>query len=140
MDYDDGPTIDDHDAISEQASVCEAQLTSVSQSFSQREIFFTGANGFLGKVILGLLLDRVSEFERLHILMRPRTGLSGGERFQTEVLGSPPLAGIGARRGADFLREKIHVIAGELSAPGCGLAEDEVAGLAGRVSLIINCA
>ncbi|MGH9436268.1 MAG: SDR family oxidoreductase, partial [Terriglobia bacterium] len=50
------------------------------------------------------------------------------------------LAGIGARRGADFLREKIHVIAGELSAPGCGLAEDEVAGLAGRVSLIINCA
>lgn len=115
-------------------------MTEVGQSFSQREILLTGANGFLGKVILGLLLDRVPEFKHLHILVRPRGELSATQRFQSEVLDSPPLAAIAGRRGNGFLSQKVSVLGGELSEPSCGLTAEAVGRLAGRVSLIINCA
>jgi len=38
--------------------VREYPLTDVSQMLQQNEIFLIGGNGFLGKVVLGMLLDR----------------------------------------------------------------------------------
>ena len=108
--------------------------------FRENEILLTGGNGFLGKVILAMLLDRYPALKHLHVLLRPGRGLSAAERFETEVMESPVMAALVASRGEKFVREKISIWPGELSKPGCGLDEKALKIIASRVKLIINCA
>ncbi|HEV2175688.1 MAG TPA: SDR family oxidoreductase [Terriglobia bacterium] len=119
-------------------------MTNVGETFRQHEVLLTGANGFLGKVVLGLILDRFPEFKHLHLLIRPGRNSSAEERFEGEVLGSPALAGIveaaARRHGESFLRRKITVWSGDLARPDCGLEPEKMAALAGRIGAIINCA
>ena len=108
--------------------------------FRENEILITGGNGFLGKVILAMLLDRYPALKHLHVLLRPGRGLSAAERFETEVMESPVMAALVASRGEKFVHEKISIWPGELSKPGCGLDEKALKIIASRVKLIINCA
>ena len=115
-------------------------LTDVSQAFHEHEIILTGANGFLGKVILGLILDRFPGFKHLHLLLRPSRGLSAQERFFAETLAPPALRAVVGKRGEDFVRQRITVWAGDISRPYCGVDVASLEQLAGRVGLILNCA
>lgn len=115
-------------------------MTENSRTFQEHEVLLTGANGFLGKVVLGLLLDRYPDIKLLHVLVRPRAGLSAAQRFADEVLASPVLSGIAAAKGREFLESRICVWSGDISAPRCGLDVADCASLAGRIGLILNCA
>lgn len=115
-------------------------MTDPNQVFSEHELLLTGANGFLGKVVVGLLLDRLPHFKHLHVLLRPQHGLSPRDRFFEETLRSPALASMVRHKGEEFLKAKITVWPGDISAPHCGLAGEEVNHLGGRVGLILNCA
>ena len=118
----------------------ELLLTDIAQTFEEHEIILTGANGFLGKVVLGLILDRFPDFKHLHVLLRPARNASAHERFRSETLASPALAAIAEKRGKDFLRSKITVWPGDISRPYCGIEPADLEKLAGRAGLIINCA
>ncbi len=109
-------------------------LIDAARAFRDHEILLTGANGFLGKVILGLIFDRYPEFKHLHILVRPKAGRPPAERFEKDVLASPPL------RDFHAPMEKITILAGDIADPGCGLSETDAARLEGRVTLVVNCA
>jgi long-chain acyl-CoA synthetase len=119
-------------------------LTDVGQKFHDHEILLTGVNGFLGKVVLGMLLDRYPEFKHLHLLLRSQGDLSASERFQAQTLSSPALAGVVEKlvggHGKEFLSSKITVWPGDVGQPGCGLDAAALDQLKGRVGLIINCA
>ncbi|MCL5670387.1 MAG: SDR family oxidoreductase [Acidobacteria bacterium] len=108
--------------------------------FQENEILLTGGNGFLGKVILAMLLDRYPNLKHLHLLLRPGRNLSAAERFEAEVMESPVMAALVTRRGERFVREKVSVWTGELSQPNCGLDGPALDQIAARVRLIINCA
>jgi long-chain acyl-CoA synthetase len=118
--------------------------TDVAQVFRDHEILLTGANGFVGKVLLGLILNRFAEIKHVHILLRGASHLSAQERFYSQTLASPALQQIvnevGAKRGSSFLRERITVWSGDISLPGCGLEPLTLESLGGRVGAIINCA
>ena len=118
----------------------ELLLTDIAQTFEEHEIVLTGANGFLGKVVLGLILDRFPDFKHVHVLLRPARNASAHERFRSETLASPALAAIAEKRGKDFLRSKITVWPGDISRPYCGIEPADLEKLAGRAGLIINCA
>jgi long-chain acyl-CoA synthetase len=111
-------------------------LTDVNSQFQQHEILVTGANGFLGKVILGILIDRYPDFKHLHILLRPQGEKSAHERFQAQVLASPAFGPLANR----IPRAKISVWPGDVGVPLCGMDAAALDKLKGRVSLIINCA
>jgi long-chain acyl-CoA synthetase len=119
-------------------------MTDIAEGFHDHELLLTGGNGFLGKVILGLILDRVPDFKHLHILLRPRLGASAEERFYSETLASPALAPIAEKlvqkRGKDYLREKITIWPGDISRANCGFEPATLEKLAGPVSVIVNCA
>ncbi len=115
-------------------------LIDIGQTYGENEILLTGAGGFLGKVVLGLLLDRYPEFKHVHVLLRPRPNRPASERFESEVVGSPALRSVVEKRGKDFLRQKITVWPGDLGQAQCGLSPCEVEKLAGRLRLIVNCA
>lgn len=122
----------------------ESSLTDVGQKFHEHEILLTGVNGFLGKVILGMLLDRYPDFKHFHLLLRPQGDLSASERFHTRTLRSPALAPVAEKlaeqQGGDFLRDKVTVWPGDIGRPQCGLEAAALEKLKGRVGLIINCA
>ncbi len=112
----------------------------VGKVFAQNEILLTGGNGFLGKVVLGLLLDRYPHCKHLHLLVRPHANQSATERFTEETLRSPALISLAEKHGQEFLRQKITVWSGDVGLPNCGLKGAERKQLAVRVSLILNCA
>lgn len=115
-------------------------VADAGDTFRRTGILITGANGFLGKVLLGFFFDRYPDFHRLYILIRPRRGASAQDRFQDEVLTSPALQEIVAKRGRAFLEAKVELLEGDLADPGCGLSAETTQGLAGKIGLVINCA
>ncbi len=114
-------------------------MINLGQTLQRNEILLTGGNGFLGKVLLGLLLDRYPEFKHLHVLVRSQRGLPARERF-FQTLRSPALDRVVAKRGRDFLSKKISVWEGDIARPDCGLDFSSLKELEGRVAIIINCA
>lgn len=115
-------------------------MPALAPIFRNNEILLTGANGFLGKVLLALLLDRFPEAARVHVLVRPRRGRTAAERFTSEVLGSPPLRPLLERCGREAVERRVRVHSGDASAPLAGLAPDAVRALSGQVGLVLNCA
>jgi len=115
-------------------------LIDARDTLGRHEILLIGANGFLGKVLLALLLARFPHFRHLHVVMRPKRRLSPQQRFEREVLASPPLEAVLERFGRSRIPERITVHAGDLGEPDCGLSEEALEALAGRVGLVINCA
>ena len=115
-------------------------MIDAARAFAHHEILLTGGNGFLGKVLLALLLDRYPDCKHLHIVIRPRGNMPAEDRFRREVLESPPLRFLVERLGADYLRGKITVWEGDASQPHCGLDPARVSSWKGRLGLILNCA
>jgi len=115
-------------------------LIDVRRTLETHEILLTGASGFVGKVILGLLLDRYPELRRVHVILRPGRGRGARERFKRDVLGSPALAGIVSRLGERFIAEKVAVWEGDIGRPGFEPTPEQHEAWQGRLGLIIHCA
>ncbi len=111
-----------------------------SAAFRENEILFAGANGFVGKVTLALLLDRYPDLKHLHVVVRAKRGFAPRERFDKDVLKSPPLKPVIERLDPAVLRDRVTVHQGDVGEPFWGFSEDKIAELDGRVKLIINCA
>ncbi|MGE5326628.1 MAG: SDR family oxidoreductase [Deltaproteobacteria bacterium] len=111
-------------------------MTNAGQQFRNHEILLTGANGFLGKVVVGMLAERYPDFKHLHILLRSQGELSAKERFEQQTLASPAFS----TQTKPLPRSEISVWAGDVGVPMCGLDAPALERLTGRVSLIINCA
>src|SRR5229473_6359992 len=82
----------------------------------KRRILITGGTGFLGKVLLYLLLRHHPEIGRIFLLIRGdrRSSLN---RFRREILDSPAMAPLREHLGARFDRyveEKIAIVAGDI--------------------------
>lgn len=106
-------------------------------------MLLTGASGFLGKVWLALMLDRVPEIERIYVLLRSKALLSARERFEKIINTSPVFGPLHERFGARFTRfisEKVEVIEGELSEPRMMLNEPTLRRLRREVDLVVHCA
>ena len=112
-------------------------MIDVASTLAGRQIFLTGGNGFLGKVLLALLLDRYPDIGQVHLLIRPKRDQTADQRFEAEVIDSPAFQPLLATRGRDFFRDKITVWAGDAAQPNAGVDDS---GWADNIDLIIHCA
>eukprot|EP01102_Stenamoeba_stenopodia_P011252 TRINITY_DN3441_c0_g2_i1.p1 TRINITY_DN3441_c0_g2~~TRINITY_DN3441_c0_g2_i1.p1 ORF type:complete len:374 (+),score=76.33 TRINITY_DN3441_c0_g2_i1:34-1122(+) len=62
---------------------------SVIEFYRGKDIFLTGATGFVGKVVLEKILRSLPECGRVFVLVRPKKGLSVEQRLQEEIFLSP---------------------------------------------------
>ncbi|MBF6559609.1 MAG: AMP-binding protein [Candidatus Binataceae bacterium] len=113
----------------------------LEQVLRKRRLLITGATGFLGKVLLAILLEHHPELDRIYLLIRGdrRSSLN---RLRREILDSAALAPLRERLGTRFdqyVEGKVAVIAGDITEPG--LAADG-AGMprTGSIDAVIHCA
>src|SRR5262245_11858256 len=87
------------------AAVQGTGATSATDAFSNKTNLLLGGTGFVGKVLLAMVLDRFPELEHLIIQVRRKKNVSGEERFYSEVLQSPPLKRTVEKIGQGVIRE-----------------------------------
>src|ERR1700745_1258989 len=95
---------------------------SAIDAFTNKTILLLGGTGFLGKVLLAMVLDRFPELKHIIVQVRRRKSFAGYQPFYPEVLQAAPPRPIVARVGEDVIRTKIKVVEGDLDQPLCGIA------------------
>ncbi len=108
--------------------------------FRSRSMLLLGATGFVGKVLLAMVLDRFPELKHLVVQVRRKKTLSGEGRFHSEILQSPPLRRVVEKFGEEYIGRKVTIVEGDLSLPLCGLSPQLVGELRRRVDVVINTA
>ena len=116
---------------------------SIRRAFAGKHVLLTGASGFVGKVWLTLMLDRVPEIGRIYVLLRSKALLSGRERFEKMVNTSPAFRPLHERFGpafSSFLADKIEVVEGDIGGADLGLEPSVLERLRRDVDLVVHCA
>jgi long-chain acyl-CoA synthetase len=116
---------------------------SALETLAGRHILLIGVTGFIGKVWLVDLLEKIPRIGRITLLIRRNRTTSAQRRFEKIVEESPALDPLhehhGKKLGA-FLSEKVEVVEGDVSLPGLGLDEAAQARLQKSLDLVVNSA
>lgn len=116
---------------------------SVEKAFLGRHILFTGASGFLGKVWLSMMLDKVPQVGRIYVLLRGKQKQNARERFERMINDSYAFKVLHDRHGEDlskFLAERVEVVSGDVSQPGLGIDAKVAARIQRDLDLVVHCA
>jgi long-chain acyl-CoA synthetase len=109
-------------------------------AFSNKTILLLGGTGFVGKVVLAMVLDRFPELKHLVVQARRKKNMPGEQRFYSDILQSPPLRAIVERIGEHVIRQKVQVVEGDLDQPLCGIPLEQLEPLQGKVDVVVNLA
>jgi thioester reductase-like protein len=115
----------------------------VRETLAGKHILLIGVTGFIGKVWLVDLLEKIPKIGKITLLIRRNRTTSAQRRFEKIIEESPTLDGLQNIHGprlAAFLREKVEVVEGDVSQPGLGLAVGTQARLARSLDVIVNSA
>jgi hypothetical protein len=116
---------------------------SIEKALRGRHILFTGASGFLGKVWLSMVLDKVPSVGRIYVLLRGKKGQGARERFEKMINESYAFLPLHERYGeglSAFLSERIEVVAGDVSQKGLGIDPKVAQRIQRDLDVLIHCA
>jgi long-chain acyl-CoA synthetase len=120
-----------------------ATVLSLRESYRGQHVFVLGSTGFLGKVLLSMLLHNFPEVGRVYVMVRRGTGTSSESRFWDQVVPSHPFDPLRQQHGDPdrlraFLQDKVRVVDGDITEPNLGLPEEEAARVAADIDVVIN--
>src|SRR5689334_17649394 len=101
------------------SSMAAHALPPLAEIFDQRRLLITGATGFLGKVLVYLLLRHHPELKRLYLLIRGDSK-SSFNRYNREILESPVMGPLREHLGPrfdDYLTQRVVVLPGDITNP-----------------------
>lgn len=101
---------------------------SLTDTYQRRNILILGGLGFIGKVLIALLLEKFPNIGHIYLVLRGNKKESAEKRFAIAWENSPVFESV---RG---MKDKITVLSGDVSLPNFGLEKDL------DVELIINSA
>jgi alcohol-forming fatty acyl-CoA reductase len=119
------------------------QGLSVRETLANRHILLIGVTGFIGKVWLVDLLEKVPNLGRITLLIRRNRTTSAHRRFEKIVEESPAFDQLHELHGRNlgaFLRGKVEVVEGDVSLSGLGVDEATQARLQKSLDLVVNSA
>jgi long-chain acyl-CoA synthetase len=115
----------------------------VRETLAGKHLMLIGVTGFIGKVWLVDLLEKIPEIGRITLLIRRNRTTSAQRRFEKIVEESPAFDGLHEIHSgtlATFLKDKVEVVEGDVSVPGLGMDEHTQARLARTLDLIVSSA
>ncbi|CAO1428032.1 unnamed protein product [Diamesa serratosioi] len=111
--------------------------SNISQFYAGKNIFVSGATGFLGKVLVEKLLRDCASLNKIYILMRMKKGVSARERYEDYV----------HDKIFDRIRDslpsqltKLKLIKGDLTKEGLDLDQNDEIELSENLDVIFHCA
>src|SRR5436853_355269 len=92
---------------------------SLHDIFRGRGVFILGATGFVGKVLLSMLLHRFEEVRRVYVMVRRGSGTSSEDRFWNGVVSSPTFDPLRDKYGGEeglaaYLKQIVRVVDGDI--------------------------
>ncbi|MGB9431007.1 MAG: SDR family oxidoreductase, partial [Candidatus Acidiferrum sp.] len=137
------PRIHDEPPVQLVSSTPRVAHLPVRETLAGKHLMLIGVTGFIGKVWLVDLLEKIPEISKITLLIRRNRTTSGQRRFEKIVEESPAFDGLHEIHGqnlAAFLKEKVEVVEGDVSLPGLGLEADMQTRLARTLDLIVSSA
>ncbi|HEY2731871.1 MAG TPA: AMP-binding protein [Polyangia bacterium] len=127
----------------EHAARAATATLSVSEIYKGRSVFILGSTGFVGKVLLGMLLDRFPQVRRAYVMVRRGSGTDAESRFWSSVVTSPVFNPLRDKHGGPeavrrFLEKKVVVVDGDITEPNLGLSEESAERVAKDIDVLIN--
>ena len=113
------------------------------ESLRGKSILLVGGTGFIGKVWLTNLLTDIPDIGKVYLLIRRQRSATALRRFERIVEESPVFDPLHERHGAglaDFFRDRIEVLEGDVTRPNLGLDDATCARLAPVLDLVVNSA
>jgi long-chain acyl-CoA synthetase len=113
-----------------------------TEIFAGRRIFLLGGTGFLGKVYLGMLLDRFPQIGCVYLMVRAASDAESESRFWERILPSPAFDPLRARYASgleNFLRKKLVIVGGDITEDNLGYSEEEAARIASDIDVLVYC-
>ncbi|XP_044739087.1 putative fatty acyl-CoA reductase CG5065, partial [Chrysoperla carnea] len=111
--------------------------STVASWYAGKNIFITGATGFMGKVLVEKLLRCCPQVQSIYILLRNKHGYDHIQRLET-LLNFPIFANI--RESDPNQLTKIVPLAGDVSLPNLGLSKEDADTLRKNVTVVFHCA
>ncbi|PIW00474.1 MAG: AMP-dependent synthetase [Deltaproteobacteria bacterium CG17_big_fil_post_rev_8_21_14_2_50_63_7] len=119
------------------------EVLPIAATLRGKHLLISGATGFLGKVLVSMILYRLPDVGRLYLLIRDRKDEPGTLRLKRELIDSPAFGPLRERYsdGLDeFVHSKVEVISGDVTRVNLGLDILDARALSEKIDLIINSA
>ncbi len=114
---------------------------SPTEIFKGKKIFFIGGTGFVGKVMLSMLLHNFPDIGKVYATVRARDENESKTRFWTTIVTSPTFDPLRKKYGdgfEDFIKSKVVPVNGDVGNEYLGLDEKEAAKIMKDIDIIIN--
>ncbi|MFZ0816110.1 MAG: SDR family oxidoreductase, partial [Candidatus Sulfotelmatobacter sp.] len=114
---------------------------SVRRALAGRHVMLIGVTGFIGKVWLANTLLDLPEIGRIYLLIRRQKSNPAEQRFEKMVEESPVFDPLFEKYGmgfAEYLREKVEVVEGDVAQAGLGLNAEAARRLQKNLDLVVN--
>ncbi|CAH1114012.1 unnamed protein product [Psylliodes chrysocephalus] len=114
----------------------ESNIT-IPEFYQNKNVFITGASGFLGKLLVEKLLRSSSGIKNIYVLIRPKHGKSPQDRMSDAT--DDPLFDTIRKENSAALNKIIPII-GDIEKVNFGLSERDKAEIIENVTIIFHCA
>ena len=114
---------------------------SPTEIFNNKNIFFIGGTGFVGKVTLSMLLNNFPNVGKVYATVRARDARESEIRFWTSIVTSPTFDPLREKYGdefEDFIRAKVVPVNGDVGNEFLGMDEADAARIMADTDVIIN--
>ncbi|XP_044737512.1 putative fatty acyl-CoA reductase CG5065 [Chrysoperla carnea] len=116
----------------------KSEIPSIPEFYRNQSIFITGANGFMGKVLVEKLLRSCPDLDKIYILLREKKGKDIQTRFNAMV--NIPLFERIKKERPGICEEKLVIINGNVKELNLGLSAEDKQLLEEKVSIIFHVA
>jgi len=116
-------------------------MSTIRESFAGKHILVTGVTGFLGKVWLAMVLDRLPEVRKLTVVARGQKGKTAAQRFEQIYECSPAFRPLRDKHGTGLralIADKVAVLDAPLTKPLCGMDRASAQKLMRDVDLVMH--
>ena len=137
------PKLPARSVVERLSSTPEVRHLRVREALAGKHLLLVGVTGFIGKVWMVDLLEKIPEIAKITLLIRRNRTTSAQKRFEKIVEESPTLDRLQEIHGAKlaaFLKEKVEVVEGDVSLPGLGLDAATQARLQRSLDVVANSA
>src|SRR5260370_20714289 len=114
---------------------------SPTEIYKDRKVFLIGSTGFMGKVMLSMLLHRFPNIGRVYVTVRARSQEESEARFWNNVITTPPFDPLRERYGNaldGFIRDKVAIVGGDIAENNLGFSEEDAQRVADDTDLVSN--